>query len=60
MKGTVLELLVAAAVHVTIVPPMNRIVEVRHRRLGLGPAEEDADPQVRLLTANRDALHRPS
>lgn len=53
-------LLVAAAVYVAIVLPMNRVLEARSRRLGLEPAEEAADPQVELLTEIRDALRRPS
>lgn len=53
-------LLVAAAVYFAIVLPMNRIIEARNRRLGLEPADEEADPQVQLLTEIRDALQRPS
>jgi large conductance mechanosensitive channel len=51
-------LLVAAAVYFAIVLPMNRMIEARNRRLGVDPAEEEADAQVQLLTEIRDALHR--
>lgn len=49
-------LLVAAAVYFAVVLPMNRMIEARNRRLGLEPAEEEADAQVQLLTEIRDAL----
>ncbi|MEX5297648.1 large conductance mechanosensitive channel protein MscL [Kocuria sp. CPCC 205292] len=51
-------LLVAAAVYFAIVLPMNKMIEARNRRLGVDPAEEEADAQVQLLTEIRDALHR--
>jgi large conductance mechanosensitive channel len=53
-------LLVAAAVYFAIVLPMNKMIEARNRRLGIAPAEEEADPQVQLLTEIRDALHQRS
>lgn len=51
-------LLVAAAVYFAIVLPMNKMIEARNRRLGIGPTEEEADAQVQLLTEIRDALRR--
>ncbi|MUN62362.1 large conductance mechanosensitive channel protein MscL [Kocuria sediminis] len=51
-------LLVAAAVYVAIVLPMNRVIEARNRRLGIDPDEEEADAQVQLLTEIRDELRR--
>ncbi|GEO92904.1 large conductance mechanosensitive channel protein MscL [Kocuria flava] len=53
-------LLVAAAVYFAIVLPMNKMIEARNRRLGITPAEEEADPQVQLLTEIRDALTQRS
>ena len=53
-------LLVAAAVYFAVVLPMNRMIEARNRRLGIGPAEEEADAQVQLLTEIRDALRERS
>jgi large conductance mechanosensitive channel len=53
-------LLVAAAVYFAIVLPMNKMIEARNRRLGIAPADEEADPQVQLLTEIRDALHQRS
>ncbi|GAB2617524.1 large conductance mechanosensitive channel protein MscL [Kocuria himachalensis] len=51
-------LLVAAAVYVAIVLPMNKLIEARNRRLGIDPAEEETDAQVQLLTEIRDSLRR--
>lgn len=51
-------LLVAAAVYFAIVLPMNKMIEARNRRLGIDPAEEEADTQVQQLTKIRDALRR--
>ncbi|MFW3384376.1 UNVERIFIED_CONTAM: large conductance mechanosensitive channel protein MscL [Kocuria sp. CPCC 205274] len=51
-------LLVAAAVYFAIVLPMNKMIEARNRRLGIGPTEEEADAQVQLLTEIRDALRQ--
>lgn len=51
-------LLVAAAVYFAIVLPMNKMIEARNRRLGLEPAEEEADAQVQLLTEIRDSLRQ--
>ena len=51
-------LLVAAAVYFAIVLPMNKMIETRNRRLGLDPAEEEADAQVQLLTEIRDVLRQ--
>ena len=53
-------LLVAAAVYFAIVLPMNKMIEARNRRLGIAPADEEADPQVQLLTEIRDALKQRS
>lgn len=49
-------LLVAAAIYFVVVVPMNHMIERRNRRLGITPAEEEADPQVVLLTEIRDSL----
>ncbi|MGQ1839422.1 large conductance mechanosensitive channel protein MscL [Kocuria turfanensis] len=51
-------LLVAAAVYVAVVLPMNKMLEARNRRLGIDPDEEEADAQVQLLTEIRDELRR--
>ena len=51
-------LLVAAAVYVAVVLPMNRVLEARNRRLGIDPDVEEADAQVQLLTELRDELRR--
>ncbi|KLU08921.1 large conductance mechanosensitive channel protein MscL [Kocuria sp. SM24M-10] len=51
-------LLVAAAVYVAVVLPMNRMLEARNRRLGIDPDVEEADAQVQLLTEIRDELRR--
>ncbi|MGQ1796609.1 large conductance mechanosensitive channel protein MscL [Kocuria oceani] len=51
-------LLVAAAVYVAVVLPMNRVLEARNRRLGIDPDVEEADAQVQLLTEIRDELRR--
>ena len=53
-------LLVTAAVYFAIVLPMNKMIEARNRRLGIAPADEEADPQVQLLTEIRDALKQRS
>lgn len=49
-------LIIAAALYFVVVMPMNRMIEARNRRLGINPEEEQADPQVVLLTEIRDAL----
>ncbi|WP_167349039.1 MscL family protein, partial [Pseudoclavibacter helvolus] len=49
-------LLIAAAVYFCLVMPMNKMIERRNRRLGIQPAEEEADPNTVLLTEIRDAL----
>lgn len=49
-------LLVAAAIYFVVVVPMNHMIERRNRRLGITPAEEEADAQVVLLTEIRDSL----
>ncbi|WP_129656407.1 large conductance mechanosensitive channel protein MscL [Rothia halotolerans] len=49
-------LIVAAAIYFFIVLPINKLDERRRRRLGLGPKEEEVDPQVELLMEIRDAL----
>ncbi|MGX5356745.1 large conductance mechanosensitive channel protein MscL [Kocuria sp. KH4] len=51
-------LLVAGAVYVAVVLPMNKILEARDRRLGIDPDVEEADAQVQLLTEIRDELRR--
>ena len=51
-------LLVAAAVYVAVVLPMNKMLKARNRRLGIAPDEEEADAQVQLLTEIRDELRR--
>ncbi|GAA1351058.1 large conductance mechanosensitive channel protein MscL [Falsarthrobacter nasiphocae] len=49
-------LIVAAALYFVVVMPMNKMIERRNRKLGINPTEEEADPQVALLTEIRDAL----
>ncbi|GAA1181220.1 MULTISPECIES: large conductance mechanosensitive channel protein MscL [Nesterenkonia] len=48
-------LLIAAAIYVVVVVPMNKIIEARKRRLGLDDAE-DVEADVQLLTEIRDLL----
>jgi large conductance mechanosensitive channel len=51
-------LLIAAAIYCVIVMPMNKLIALRDRKLGIGRKDEAApvDPQVALLTEIRDAL----
>ncbi len=49
-------LLVAAAIYFVVVAPMNHMIERRNRRLGITEEEDALDPQIVLLTENRDAL----
>lgn len=52
-------LLVASALYFVIVAPMNRLIEHRNRKLGIGQdTKKDAaeDPQIALLKEIRDAL----
>ncbi|GHD04412.1 large conductance mechanosensitive channel protein MscL [Zhihengliuella salsuginis] len=51
-------LLVAAAIYFVVVVPMNKMIEARNKRLGIGQdeVEEAVDPQVALLTEIRDSL----
>jgi large conductance mechanosensitive channel len=52
-------LLVASAIYFVIVAPMNRLIEHRNRKLGIGQdAKKEAaeDPQIALLKEIRDAL----
>jgi large conductance mechanosensitive channel len=52
-------LLVASALYFVIVVPMNRLIEHRNRKLGIGQdAKKEAaeDPQIALLKEIRDAL----
>ncbi|MGO1181883.1 MAG: large conductance mechanosensitive channel protein MscL [Micrococcaceae bacterium] len=51
-------LLVAAAVYFVIVLPMNKMIEMRNKRLGIEP-EEEVDENIALLTEIRDALVAP-
>lgn len=50
--------LVAAAIYFIVVVPMNHMIELRNRKLGITKeAEAEAvDPQIVLLTEIRDAL----
>ena len=48
--------LIAAAVYVAIVMPMNKMIEARNRRLGIDPAEEEVPADVAVLTEIRDLL----
>lgn len=48
-------LLIAAAIYFVVVMPMNKMIEARNKRLGLGE-EEAVDPQIVLLTEIRDSL----
>jgi large conductance mechanosensitive channel len=52
-------LLVASALYFVIVAPMNRLIEHRNRKLGIGQdtkTEAAEDPQIALLKEIRDAL----
>ncbi|WP_314191500.1 large conductance mechanosensitive channel protein MscL [uncultured Arthrobacter sp.] len=52
-------LLVASALYFVIVVPMNRLIEHRNRKLGIGQdtkKEAAEDPQIALLKEIRDAL----
>jgi len=51
-------LLIAAAIYFVIVMPMNKLIELRDRKLGIGKKDEETpvDPQIALLTEIRDAL----
>jgi large conductance mechanosensitive channel len=52
-------LLVSGAIYFVIIVPMNRLIEHRNRKLGIGPeTKEEAaeDPQIALLTEIRDSL----
>jgi large conductance mechanosensitive channel len=51
-------LLIAAAIYFVIVMPMNKLIALRDRKVGIGRKDEAApvDPQVALLTEIRDAL----
>ncbi|MDQ0866206.1 large conductance mechanosensitive channel protein MscL [Arthrobacter globiformis] len=54
-------LLVASALYFVIVAPMNRLIEHRNRKLGIGQdtkKEAAEDPQIALLKEIRDALQR--
>ncbi|GAB3191367.1 large conductance mechanosensitive channel protein MscL [Nesterenkonia suensis] len=54
-------LLIAAAIYVVVVVPMNKIIEARKRRLGLDLEDaEDVEPDVQLLTEIRDLLQQQS
>lgn len=53
-------LLVASALYFLIVAPMNKLIEHRNRKLGIGQdtkQEAAEDPQIALLKEIRDALH---
>ena len=53
-------LLVASALYFVIVVPMNKLIEHRNRKLGIGQdAKKEAaeDPQIALLKEIPDALH---
>jgi large conductance mechanosensitive channel len=52
-------LLVSAAIYFVIITPMNRLIEHRNRKLGIGQeAKKEAaeDPQIALLKEIRDEL----
>ncbi|WP_104136640.1 large conductance mechanosensitive channel protein MscL [Arthrobacter sp. ZGTC131] len=52
-------LLVAAAIYFVIITPMNRLIEHRNRKLGIGQEvtkEAAEDPQIALLKEIRDEL----
>ena len=56
-------LLVASALYFVIVAPMNRLIEHRNRKLGIGQdtkKEAAEDPQIALLKEIRDALQSQS
>lgn len=49
-------LLVAAAIYFIVVVPMNKLIDRRNARLGIGVDEPAPDPQITLLTEIRDEL----
>ncbi|MEE2521197.1 large conductance mechanosensitive channel protein MscL [Pseudarthrobacter sp. J75] len=49
-------ILVSAAIYFIVIVPMNHMIERRNRRLGITEEEEEADPQIALLTEIRDSL----
>ena len=52
-------LLVSSAIYFVIILPMNRLIEHRNRKLGIGQEatkEAAEDPQIALLTEIRDSL----
>lgn len=51
-------LLIAAAVYVVIVVPMNKLIERRDRKLQLQDEAAVVDPQIALLTEIRDSLRQ--
>ncbi|NKX51229.1 large conductance mechanosensitive channel protein MscL [Arthrobacter deserti] len=55
-------LLVSAAIYFVIVMPMNKLIAMRDRRLGMPRKDEEApvDPQIALRTEIRDALKDPT
>jgi large conductance mechanosensitive channel len=55
--------LVAAAIYFVVVLPMNHMIALRNRKLGINKdvqEEADEDPQIALLTEIRDALKTTS
>ncbi len=49
-------LLIAAAIYFVIVLPMNKMIELRNRRLGIDPDAEELTADQALLTEIRDLL----
>ncbi|MBG6189163.1 large conductance mechanosensitive channel [Arthrobacter sp. CAN_A212] len=49
-------LLVAAAIYLVVVLPMNKMIARRNRTLGIVQEEPAVDPQIALLTEIRDSL----
>lgn len=49
-------LLIAAAIYFVIVMPMNKMIELRNRKLGIDPDAEELTADQALLTEIRDLL----
>ncbi|MBP2215739.1 large conductance mechanosensitive channel protein MscL [Arthrobacter sp. CAN_C5] len=56
LTGIVNFLLVAAAIYLVVVLPMNKMIARRNRTLGIVQEEPAVDPQIALLTEIRDSL----
>jgi large conductance mechanosensitive channel len=56
ITATVNFLLIAAAIYFVIVLPMNKMIEMRNRKLGIDPDAEELTADQALLTEIRDLL----